>query len=319
MPPQIGGGRNAPPAAPKRKGQAGGHTGGDRLDPRFEAAGASASRPSPASSGSTARRCAGTSSAAWSRRPTARARRSRRLIAPYEDYLRARVAAWPELSGKRLLREIRGARLRGLLQRRSPTFCARPGRRGPRPFERRFETAAGQAGAGRLRPVQGRVHRRARRRAHPLAVHDGARPQPLALGPVLRHPGSADRPALPHRRLRRHGRRAVRAALRPHEDRGDRRGRRAAWSSYNASLVALLNHYGALPRACRPYRAKTKGKIERPYRYIRAGLLPGAQLPRPRRSRTPSSTTGARRSPTPGSTPPPAGSSRSTSPRSSRR
>ena len=39
--------------------------------------------------------------------------------------------------------------------------------------------------------------------------------------------------------------------------------------TYNASLVALLNHYGAVPRACRPYRAKTKGKIERPFRYIR--------------------------------------------------
>ena len=35
--------------------------------------------------------------------------------------------------------------------------------------------------------------------------------------------------------------------------------------SYNASLVALLNHYGAIPRPCRPYRAKTKGKVERPY------------------------------------------------------
>lgn len=39
--------------------------------------------------------------------------------------------------------------------------------------------------------------------------------------------------------------------------------------TYNASLVALLNHYGAVPRACRPYRAKTKGKVERPYRYVR--------------------------------------------------
>ena len=39
--------------------------------------------------------------------------------------------------------------------------------------------------------------------------------------------------------------------------------------SYNCSLIALLNHYGALPRACRPYRAKTKGKVERPYRYVR--------------------------------------------------
>jgi hypothetical protein len=45
--------------------------------------------------------------------------------------------------------------------------------------------------------------------------------------------------------------------------------------SYNVSLVALLNHYGALPRACRPYRAKTKGKVERPYRYIRKDFFLG--------------------------------------------
>jgi transposase len=38
---------------------------------------------------------------------------------------------------------------------------------------------------------------------------------------------------------------------------------------YNPSLVALANHYGYQPRACRPYRAKTKGKVERPYRYVR--------------------------------------------------
>ena len=39
--------------------------------------------------------------------------------------------------------------------------------------------------------------------------------------------------------------------------------------TYNPSLVGLLNHYGAVPRACRPYRAQTKGKVERPYRYVR--------------------------------------------------
>lgn len=39
--------------------------------------------------------------------------------------------------------------------------------------------------------------------------------------------------------------------------------------TYNASLVALLSHYGAAPRACQPYRARTKGKVERPFRYIR--------------------------------------------------
>lgn len=38
---------------------------------------------------------------------------------------------------------------------------------------------------------------------------------------------------------------------------------------YNPSLVALLRHYGSAPRACRAYRAKTKGKVERPIRYIR--------------------------------------------------
>jgi hypothetical protein len=36
-----------------------------------------------------------------------------------------------------------------------------------------------------------------------------------------------------------------------------------------AAVVGLLNHYGAVPRACRPYRAKTKGKVERPCRYVR--------------------------------------------------
>ena len=42
---------------------------------------------------------------------------------------------------------------------------------------------------------------------------------------------------------------------------------------YNAKLVALGVHYGFTPRACQPYRAKTKGKVERPYRYIRADFF----------------------------------------------
>ena len=37
----------------------------------------------------------------------------------------------------------------------------------------------------------------------------------------------------------------------------------------NPSLVALLNYYGLRSEACRPYRAKTKGKIERPFRHFR--------------------------------------------------
>jgi hypothetical protein len=38
---------------------------------------------------------------------------------------------------------------------------------------------------------------------------------------------------------------------------------------YNRSLLALATHYGFQPKACRPYRAKTKGKVERPFSYIR--------------------------------------------------
>ena len=34
-------------------------------------------------------------------------------------------------------------------------------------------------------------------------------------------------------------------------------------------MLDLARHYGFHPKACRPYRAKTKGKVERPFRYIR--------------------------------------------------
>lgn len=38
---------------------------------------------------------------------------------------------------------------------------------------------------------------------------------------------------------------------------------------YNRALIDFARHYGFAPKACRPYRAKTKGKVERPFRYIR--------------------------------------------------
>lgn len=38
---------------------------------------------------------------------------------------------------------------------------------------------------------------------------------------------------------------------------------------YNDKLLDLGAHYGYVPKACRPYRAKTKGKVERPFRYVR--------------------------------------------------
>ena len=38
---------------------------------------------------------------------------------------------------------------------------------------------------------------------------------------------------------------------------------------YNRSLIDLARHYGFHPKACRTYSAQTKGKVERPFRYIR--------------------------------------------------
>lgn len=45
---------------------------------------------------------------------------------------------------------------------------------------------------------------------------------------------------------------------------------------YNRGLLDLARHYGFQPRACRPYRPKTKGKVERPFRYIREDFFLGA-------------------------------------------
>jgi transposase len=44
---------------------------------------------------------------------------------------------------------------------------------------------------------------------------------------------------------------------------------------FNRTLLEFARHYGYLPKACRPYRAKTKGKVERPFRYIREDFFLG--------------------------------------------
>ena len=47
---------------------------------------------------------------------------------------------------------------------------------------------------------------------------------------------------------------------------------------YNRSLLDLARNYGFQPKACRPYRAKTKGKVERPFRYIREDFFLGGSF-----------------------------------------
>jgi transposase len=43
----------------------------------------------------------------------------------------------------------------------------------------------------------------------------------------------------------------------------------------NAEFLRFCAHWSFRPRACRPYRAKTKGKVERPIRYVRESFVYG--------------------------------------------
>ena len=190
-----------------------------------------------------------------------------RLLDPYETYLRERVLTFPDLSGARLLREVREMGYEGgytavtdFLRDVRPPARTR--------FERRFETPPGRQAQvdfaeftvsftdepgvtrkvwlfsiilGHSRWLWGRFvasqNLQSVMRCHiaAFAAMDGVPKEVLY-----------DR---------------MKTAVIGEDE--------AGVVTYNASLVALLNHYGVVPRACRPYRAKTKGKIERPFRYIR--------------------------------------------------
>lgn len=193
------------------------------------------------------------------------------VIEPFEAYLRERVAAWPELTGERLLREVRALGYTG--GRTALNDFLRTVRPPPAPvFEVRFETPAGQQAQvdfaefkvcfGNQGPV---------RRVWLFAIVLGHSRYLWAqfvlhqdLPTVLRchmeafaHFGGVPREILYDR---------MKTAVLG--EGGDEQG-----IVYNAKLLACGVHYGFLPRACQPYRAKTKGKVERPYRYIRADFF----------------------------------------------
>ena len=46
----------------------------------------------------------------------------------------------------------------------------------------------------------------------------------------------------------------------------------------NPEFLRFAAHWGFRIRACRPYRAKTKGKVERPIRYIRGNFFYGREF-----------------------------------------
>jgi transposase len=199
-----------------------------------------------------------------------------RVIAAYEAYVRERLAAFPELSIPRLLREIRplgyvgGRTMLGDFVREVRPVVV-PG------FEVRFETEAGQQAQvdfahfkvafadepGQLRVVWlfSLVLGHSRYLWARFCLHQDLQTLLRLHIEAFEHLGGVPREILYDRMKT--------AVLGEGED---------EHIVYNRSLLALAGHYGFSPRACKAYRAKTKGKVERPYRYIRQDFFLGGRF-----------------------------------------
>jgi len=188
-------------------------------------------------------------------------------LAPYLDYLRERVAAFPELSAVRLTREIRERGYQGAYTAVKRFLAAiRP--EGQQPFEVRFETPPGyQAQVDFARFVT------------TFTDAPGSARIVWLFSLVLGHSRHIFARFVLHQDLqtllRCHMLAFAALGGVPIEILYDRMKTAVTGEDadghivYNRSLIALAQHYGFHPRACRPYRAKTKGKVERPFSYIR--------------------------------------------------
>ena len=190
----------------------------------------------------------------------------------FERYLRERVAAFPRLTGRRLHRELRDLGYTGGYTILTEFL------RGIRPaaapeFEVRFETPPGrqaQVDFAHFRTV--------------FTDEPGAEHVVWLFSFVLGHSRMLWGRFVPHQDmqtlLRCHAAAFEALGGAPAEILYDRMktvvdretpqdGPEAGHIVYNRTLVEFARHYGYLPKACRAYRAKTKGKVERPFRYIR--------------------------------------------------
>jgi transposase len=189
-------------------------------------------------------------------------------LAPYLDYLRERIAAFGELSAVRLTREIRERGYTGAYTAVKRFVAAIRPETSPKPFELRFETPAGhqaQVDFARFVTV--------------FTDEPGTTRIVWLFSMVLGHSRFIFARFVMHQDLQTLLRCHIQAFAAiggvPMEILYDRMKTAVTGEDgnghivYNRSLLALAQHYGFHPRACRPYRAKTKGKVERPFSYIR--------------------------------------------------
>lgn len=221
--------------------------------------------------------------------------------APFHAYLLGRVAAYPELTGSRLLREIRELGyaggytvvkdfLRGVRPSSPPEgyelrFETPPGRQAQVDFAQFRAAFTDEPGVERVVWLFSLVLGHSR----------------MLWGRFVLHPGSA-KPRGMQTLLRCHAEAFEALGGTPAEILYDRMrtvvsrevpqdGSEASGHIvYNRTLVEFARHYGYLPKACQAYRAKTKGlhaaprhvppgdrfaMVERPFRYVREDFFLG--------------------------------------------
>lgn len=196
-----------------------------------------------------------------------------RLLEPYQGYLSEKIRDCPELSGRRLHREIKALGYTGSYTTVTDYLRSiRPER--PRVFERRFETGPGEQ--AQVDFAEFSVE---------FTDDPGVMRKVWLFSFVLGHSrwlwGRFCANQKLETVLRCHVAAFAACGGVPREVLYDRMktaviGEDADGTvAYNPSLVAMLDHYGAAPKACKAYRAKTKGKVERPFRYIRQDFFLG--------------------------------------------
>ncbi|MBX9715459.1 MAG: IS21 family transposase [Burkholderiaceae bacterium] len=195
-------------------------------------------------------------------------------LAPYLDFLRERVTAYPELSAARLTREIRELGYVGAYTAVKRYLAAIRPENGPRPYEVRFETPPGvqaqvdfarfvvdftdDPGTTRIVWLFSLVLGHSRFLFARYVLHQDLQTLLRCHMQAFTALGGVPIEILYDR---------MKTAVTGEDDQGH--------IVYNRSLLALARHYRFQPRACRPYRAKTKGKVERPFRYIRQDFFLG--------------------------------------------
>jgi transposase len=198
-------------------------------------------------------------------------------LAPYLDFLRERVTAYPELSAARLTREVRELGYVGAYTAVKRYLAAIRPENGPRPYEVRFETPAGvqaqvdfarfvvdftdDPGTTRIVWLFSLVLGHSRFLFARYVLHQDLQTLLRCHMQAFTALGGVPIEILYDR---------MKTAVTGEDDQGH--------IVYNRSLLALARHYRFQPRACRPYRAKTKGKVERPFRYIRQDFFVGRRF-----------------------------------------